>query len=104
VVVSTALQENFGIAVVEAAACGCLPLLPHRLSYPELLPADLHPALLYANTADLTNKLGAVLSRPERFAEQRNRLRGHMRRFAWPNCIAAYDGYFQEVAAASAGR
>ncbi len=35
---STALHEFFGIAVVEALLSGCLPWLPNRLSYPELLP------------------------------------------------------------------
>jgi glycosyltransferase involved in cell wall biosynthesis len=37
-VLSTARHEFFGIAVVEALQCGCLPWLPERLSYPELLP------------------------------------------------------------------
>jgi glycosyltransferase involved in cell wall biosynthesis len=37
-VLSTAQHEFFGIAVVEAMLAGCLPWLPERLSYPELLP------------------------------------------------------------------
>lgn len=36
IVVSTANHEFFGIAVVEAIRSGCRPLLPNRLSYPEL--------------------------------------------------------------------
>lgn len=46
-VLSTARHEFFGIAVVEAMLAGCLPWLPDRLSYPELLPvggAGLSPA------------------------------------------------------------
>jgi glycosyltransferase involved in cell wall biosynthesis len=38
-VLSTADHEFFGIAVVEALFAGCLPWLPEKLSYPELLPA-----------------------------------------------------------------
>jgi len=38
-VCSTAVHEFFGIAVAEALLAGCLPWLPDRLSYPELLPA-----------------------------------------------------------------
>lgn len=36
VVVSTALHEFFGIAMVEAAAAGAIPVLPQRLAYPEV--------------------------------------------------------------------
>ena len=39
-VLSAATHEFFGIAVAEALMLGCLPWLPDRLSYPELLPKD----------------------------------------------------------------
>ncbi|MHC5001820.1 MAG: tRNA-queuosine alpha-mannosyltransferase domain-containing protein [Planctomycetota bacterium] len=41
-VLSTARHEYFGVAVVEALLAGCLPWLPPRLSYPELLPSGAH--------------------------------------------------------------
>ncbi len=47
VVVSTSLQEFFGISVVEAIAAGARPVLPDRLSYPSLIPEEHHAAVLY---------------------------------------------------------
>lgn len=58
VVVSTAIQEFFGIAVMEAAYCGAFPLLPRRLVYPELYP----PANLYESDAELTDRLRTLVA------------------------------------------
>lgn len=57
VVVSTAIQENFGIAIVEAIMLGCFPLLPNRLSYPELIPPELHTRVLYESPEELVQRL-----------------------------------------------
>jgi glycosyltransferase involved in cell wall biosynthesis len=35
--VSTAIHEFFGITAVESIACGCFPMLPERLAYPEVM-------------------------------------------------------------------
>ena len=47
IVVSTALQEFFGVSIVEAVAAGARPVLPRRLSYPWLIPEDHHESVLY---------------------------------------------------------
>jgi glycosyltransferase involved in cell wall biosynthesis len=70
VVVSTAIQENFGIAVLEAVVAGCQPLLPHRLAYPELIPPDLHERCLYPSEEHLHERLGLILAGPGRWSRE----------------------------------
>ena len=55
--VSTALHEFFGIGIVEALAAGAEPLLPARLSYPEVAGESLAPRVLYSDTEGLVQRL-----------------------------------------------
>jgi hypothetical protein len=42
---------------MEAMYCNTWPILPNRLTYPELLPPDLHHGHLYENENDLCEKI-----------------------------------------------
>lgn len=91
-VISTAAHEFFGISILEAAQAGAFPLLPNRLSYPELIPSSLHPACLYDNEEELFHMSAARLKMPRPAPPS---LRHAVReRFSWPVVAAAYDGYF----------
>jgi glycosyltransferase involved in cell wall biosynthesis len=61
VAVSTARNEFFGLAMLEACYAGCAPLVPDRLVYPELYP----PTARYGSQAELVARLrGHILHRP----------------------------------------
>jgi len=96
-VISTALQENFGIAVVEAVAAGSYPLLPRTLAYPELLPPRLHSRHLYYDLPDLVERTAALLRHPERLAEGRGERRRAVERFAWSRMARHYDRLFTRL-------
>lgn len=58
IVVSTAYQETYGIAMLEATQLGCVPLVPNRLSYPELY----NPWCVYNSQAELLDKTHSLLT------------------------------------------
>ncbi len=57
IVLSTALHEFQGLAVMEAVAAGCLPAVPDRLVYPELYPAGFRYAAGEGEAARLILRL-----------------------------------------------
>jgi hypothetical protein len=70
---------------------GCLPLLPNRLAYPEVLPREFHADFLYRDDADLVRKLAALLRDPDRFVCHRPVLSSMMARHAWSEMAVCYD-------------
>ena len=96
-VISTAMHEFFGISVLEAIAAGAFPLLPAALSYPELIPAELHPACLYHDDDDLYAK---ARTRLDLLRPAPPSLQDHVRtHFAWPVVAAQYDALLDELVA-----
>lgn len=90
VVVSAAHHEYFGISVVEAVAAGAVPVLPDRLSYPEVVPAAWHGSALYPD-GGLTTRLRDVLTDLPAWRTRCEGLPEAMRRFDWREVVGTYD-------------
>jgi len=77
---------------------GCIPLLPCRLSYPEILPAAYHEHFLYQNKYDLVDKFFDIMTQYSRYEPLRNRLVEEMKSFLWQNVVAGYDRTLEQLA------
>jgi len=57
----TNIQDFFGISIIEAIYTDTYPLLPNRLTYPELLPEKYHKNHIYIDESDLYEKLKSAI-------------------------------------------
>ena len=90
IVVSTARHETFGVAVAEAIAAGAVPLLPDRLSYPELVPTRHHAEVLY-RPGELGVRLIGACHDLDAARRRLPELRSSMNRFSWEVITPRYD-------------
>jgi glycosyltransferase involved in cell wall biosynthesis len=91
IVISTAKQENFGLSVVEAMACGCVPVLPNRLSYPEVLPEAFHGCCLYRDRDELVESVTHFLLDGKDLQKKSAEVSQAMSVYTWEHLIPRYD-------------
>ncbi len=102
IVISTALHEFFGIAVVEAIAAGAWPILPNRLSYPELLDPAHSTEHLYNDADELLAMLEHTIANIEARRAASGRRRIYYQRYDWSQVAPQYDQAFEDLAAGQA--
>jgi glycosyltransferase involved in cell wall biosynthesis len=98
IVVSTARHEFFGTSIVEACYCDCFPVLPDRLTYPELIPSEYHDACLYHDFDGLLAHLRQAITQMEE--TRRFSLRAQVARYDWQEMAPRYDNLFEQVSTA----
>ena len=85
----TSNQDFFGGSIMEAVYCKTIPLLPSRLTYPELFHIDNNPQLFYEDESDLLEKLTiAVQDISELRQDNYQKI---AEKYSWSNMVEIYD-------------
>jgi glycosyltransferase involved in cell wall biosynthesis len=88
IVISTAIHEFFGIATVEAIYAGCMPLLPARLAYPELVPFAWQNIALYRTFGEALHRLTQWCREG---VPNTGELQEYVKQFGWDVVAGQYD-------------
>lgn len=79
VAVSTAKHEFFGVSMMESTFCGCYPLCPNNLSYPEIYHSD----CLYNTSRQLYKRLREFCLKPWLAANLYKKLNFDYSKYSW---------------------
>jgi glycosyltransferase involved in cell wall biosynthesis len=85
----TSNHDFFGISVMEAVYAGSYPILPNRLTYPDLYKINDHPDLFYETQQELVDKLKYAIKHIHTI---RKVTYSHLAQpYDWENLIQIYD-------------
>ena len=93
--VSTAHHEFFGVATLEAIYCGCFPILPNRLAYPEIIPPQYQIDCLYDDFEGLLTRLREAVVNIGRTRQKS--LRSYVEQYDWAAVAPVYDSRLESI-------
>lgn len=85
----TSYHDFFGISVMEAIYMDVYPLLPNRLTYPDLYDINNHPEIFYDSYDEFVNKLRKTIQMKDRKSYRHLCLS-----YDWDEIIQTYDETF----------
>ena len=100
--VSTADHEFFGVAILEAMAAGTFAVLPHRLSYPELVSgpevsAEARARCLYTSYEQMVETIIWALENRQAATLLGKQLACNAQRFDWREVAPDCDAIFESI-------
>jgi len=97
-VVSTALHDFQGLAVLDAVAAGCRPLVPDRLAYPEFIPEEFRYASFEEDAEREARELASRLTELCRDPKETRRMEvPDLDHLSWPALGKSYREIIKEV-------
>jgi len=97
IVLSTALHEFQGLAVLEAAQQGCVPLVPDRLAYPEWVPE----ACRYTDTQSVDLEAQAICNRLQIWLDAGLPAAPDVSHYQWNQLLPKYEKLLSEISGKS---
>ena len=85
----TSNQDFFGGSIMEAVYCQTIPVLPRKLTYPELFNSKDNPQLFYENESDLLEKLTTSIENISKLRQQH--YQSITTNYDWSNMVKVYD-------------
>jgi hypothetical protein len=98
VTISTAWHEFFGISILEAIYARTFPILPDRLSYPEIIPEEKHAHCLYGDPQELAMRLRWALTEVESARRHTEALITAVSKYDWRVMAPHYDRVLDLIA------
>ena len=94
----TSHQDFFGISIVEAVSSGCYPILPKRLTYPDLFDYKKNNFLFYNSDLELKDKLVSVIKNIKNHTSIIKEISQEtFDKFNWKNISKKYDSVFENL-------
>ena len=91
----TAIQDFFGISMVEGLHAGLIPLVPQSGVYKEHIPKKYYPQLLYSDSENFQQKLLSFLEDPFRF--KRISTNNWVAPYSWEHMAPRYDAALENI-------
>ena len=91
----TSNQEFFGASVMEAIYCNTWPILPARLTYPELIPKKSHKKHLYKDESELYKKIIWTIQNYKQI--RKANLGSIALQFDWKAMVPIYDKVMNSI-------
>jgi len=94
----TSNQDFFGISIIEAVASSCYPILPYKLSYPELFNYNKNKVNFYKTNKEFKDKLINVINNIRSIKNTCNLMSSNIiNQYDWSVMTKLYDSTFREI-------